>query len=87
MGAVVHGDAERPGVFGDAPILITGGCRAQPVVVAALQAAVLTTAMVPVAGSAATGQLSCRRGGIPSSPWANPLRGVASDSAYLLSVL
>jgi hypothetical protein len=41
------------GVFGDAPILITGGCWAQPVVVAALQVAVSITATVPAVGSAA----------------------------------
>ena len=41
------------GAFGDAPILMVGGCWAQPVVFAALQVAVLITTTVPAGGSAA----------------------------------
>ena len=41
------------GVFGDAPILMAGGCWAQPVVFLALQVAVLITDTVPADGSAA----------------------------------
>ena len=41
------------GVFGVAPILMAGGCWAQPAVSRALQVAVLIAATVPAGGSAA----------------------------------